>query len=244
MLDRLPPSLPRAIAARLALAAPAPVEPIDPVERVLWAVLAVATLLIVAVVMHGDPRWVDPLVSEEGPLEWGAAIGWLLLAPLVLWSGGRGRRALALGGVSLLFAAREFDLHKFIAGNSFLKINFYRGGTVAPHDKLLGAAIALAVLAAVLYGLGAGTLAFVRGRLWRTAWGRLVVLAFAMLLLSKLLDRTPAILKDEWHRPLDWTPSHLVTVHEEWLECFVPLCLAAAASLRRGRFREAAVRTD
>ena len=244
MLDRLPPSLTRALVPRRALAAPAPVEPIDPVERVLWAVLAVATLLIVAVVMHGDPRWVDPLVSEEGPLEWGAAIGWLLLAPLVLWSGGRGRRALALGGVSLLFAAREFDLHKFIAGNSFLKINFYRGGTVAPHDKLLGAAIALAVLAAVLYGLGAGTLAFVRGRLWRTAWGRLVVLAFAMLLLSKLLDRTPAILKDEWHRPLDWTPSHLVTVHEEWLECFVPLCLAAAASLRRGRFREAAVRTD
>ena len=243
MLDRLPPSLPRAIAARLALAAPAPVEPIDPVERVLWAVLAVATTLIVAVVLHGDPRWVDTLVSEEGPLEWGAAIGWLLLAPLVLWSGGRGRRALALGGVSLLFAAREFDLHKIIAGTSFLKTNFYRGHAIAPHDKLLGAAIALAVLAVVLYGLGAGTLAFVRGRHWRSAWGRLVMLAFAVLLLSKLLDRTPAILKDEWHRPLDWTASHLVTVHEEWLECFVPLCLVAAA-LRRGRSRADALRAD
>jgi hypothetical protein len=217
------------------------VQPVDPIERVLWALLAVASVAIVAVVLHGDPRWVDPLVSEEGPLEWGAAIGWLLLAPLVRWSGGTGRRALALAGVSLLFAAREFDLHKIIAGTSFLKTNFYRGDAVAPHYKLIGAAIALAVLAVVLYGLGAGTLAFVRGRHWRSAWGRLVVLAFAMLLLSKLLDRTPAILKDEWHRPLDWTASHLVTVHEEWLECFVPLCLAAAA-LRRGRAREAAVR--
>jgi hypothetical protein len=222
-------------------ASPAPVRTHDLLERLLWGLLAVASVAIVAVVLHGDPGWVDPLVSEEGPLEWGAAIGWLLLAPLVLWCGGTGRRALALAGVCLLFAAREFDLHKMVAGTSFLKINFYRGNAVAAHDKLIGAAVALAVLSVVLYGLGAGTLAFLRGRHWRRPWGRLVVLAFAMLVLAKLLDRTPAILKDEWHRPLDWTASHLVTVHEEWLECFAPLCLMAAA-LRRGRARQAVVR--
>ena len=234
-----PRPLPHPLAARSSSPLPAaadPVEPIDPLERALGLVLALASVLIVAVVLHGDARWVDPLVSEEGPLERAAALAWLVLAPLVLWSGGTGRRALSLASVCLLFGARELDLHKSVGATSFLKARFYTDGAVALTDKLLGGSIALAVLAVVFYGLAVNVRAFWRRRAWRRTWGRIVVAAVALLVLSKALDRTPAILKDDWHRPLGWTASHLITVHEEWLEAFVPLALAAAA-LRRGRGR-------
>lgn len=213
----------------------APAEPIAPLERALWALLALASAVIVAVVLHGDARWVDPLVSEEGPLEGAAAFAWLLLAPLVLWRGGLNRHAVSLALVCAVFGARELDLHKIVAGTSFLKTNFYRGDAVSMDAKLIGGALAVAVLAIVSYGLVVNARAFLRRRAWHSSWGRIVVLAFALLVLSKLLDRTPAILKDEWHAPLGWTASHLVTVHEEWLEAFVPIALAAAALAYRRR---------
>lgn len=229
MSARFPLGALRALRTRHADRRAAPPEPIAPLERALWALLALASAVIVGVVLHGDARWVDPLVSEEGPLEGAAALAWLLLAPLVLWRGGLSRHAVSLALVCAVFGARELDLHKIVAGTSFLKTNFYRGDAVGMHDKLIGGALALAVLAIVAYGLVVNARAFLRRRAWRSSWGRIVVLAVALLVLSKLLDRTPAILKDEWHAPLGWTASHLVTVHEEWLEAFVPIALAAAA---------------
>ena len=235
MFARFPPAALRALRTFRAADRTAPTEPIAPLERGLWVLLALASMLIVAVVLHGDPRWVDPLVSEEGPLEGAAALAWLLLAPLVLWRGGRSLPAVSLALVCAVFGARELDLHKIVGGTSFLKTNFYRGDAVALQDKLIGGALALAVLAVVCYGLVVNVRAFLRRRAWRTSWGRIVVLAAALLVLSKLLDRTPAVLKDEWHAPLGWTASHLVTVHEEWLEAFVPIALAAAALRFRRR---------
>lgn len=208
--------------------------PISRAEIVTVALLAAMVLWLVAIALSGDHAMVDWLTSEDGPLEWTSVFAWLLLAVVVLATGGLNRYTLLLAAVSLLFCARELDLHKqaVFGGVSFLKINFYRGHEVTTLQKLLGGLIALGVLGTVLAGLGYNTLAFLRRRLYRQPWGRLVVLAGGLLVLSKVFDRLPAVMADEYHRPLGWTATALSHLHEEGLETFVPLLLIATAWLR------------
>ena len=102
--------------------------PISRAEIVTVALLAAMVLWLVAIALSGDQAMVDWLTSEDGPLEWTSVFAWLLLAGVVLATGGLNRHTLLLAAVSLLFCARELDLHKqaVFGGVSFLKINFYR----------------------------------------------------------------------------------------------------------------------
>ena len=208
--------------------------PISRAEIVTFAVLAALVLLLVAIALSGDRATVDWLTSESGPLEWTSVIAWLVLAGVIVSTAGVNRYSVLLAAVCLLFCARELDLHKqaIFGSVSFLKINFYRRHEVTSLQKLFGGLIALGVLGTVLGGLGFNTLAFLRRRLYRQPWGRLVVLAGVLLVLSKVFDRLPAVLADEYHRPLGWTATALAHLHEEGLKTFVPLLLIATAWLR------------
>lgn len=209
--------------------------PFSRAEALTLALLAAASVLLVAIALSGDRPLVDWLTSEQGPLEWTGAIGWFVLAAVIVATGGVDRRALALAAVCVVFGMRELDLHKLalFGSVSFLKINFYRGDEVTVLQKLLGGVVAAGVLGTVAWGLASNGLAFWRRRLYRQPWGRLVVAAGALLLLSKFFDRLPAVMADDYGRPLDWTVAALVYLHEEWLEAFVPLLLIACALLRR-----------
>ncbi len=207
-------------------------ERVSGAEAAVFAVLGASIVVVVLLVRFGDGALLHWLTSEEGILEQAAALLWALLAALVLVRGGFNRYGAALALVALLFCARELDLHKLIGATSFLKINFYRGSTVDLGQKLLGGAVALGVVGAVLWGLAINAAAFVRQRLYLRSWGRIVVLAGALLVLSKVLDRTPAILADEMGVPITQGFRYLVTLHEEWFECFIPAALAVAAWLR------------
>lgn len=208
--------------------------PISRAEVVTVALLAALVLWLVSIALSGDRPMVDWLTSEDGPLEWTSVIAWLVLATVIIATAGMNRYTVLLAAVCLLFCARELDLHKqaLFGSVSFLKINFYRGHEVTLTQKLFGGLIALGVLGTVLGGLGLNTLAFLRRRLYRRPWGRLVVLAGVLLVLSKVFDRLPAVLADEYHRPLGWTATALAHLHEEGLETFVPLLLIAIAWLR------------
>lgn len=201
-------------------------------ELVLVATLLLAFVPLVAAALHGSPELLKLLRSEDGPLERFAAFAWAAVAIAVLAFGGRGRHAVALALVALIFSARELDLHKVVAGTSFLKNAFYRDAAIAPADRLLGELLAAATLGLLLWGLTINGRAFWRGRLHRRAWGRIVVAGFLLLLLSKLFDRLPAVLAVDHGIVLGETVNRLVTLHEEWLECFVPVSLGVAAWLR------------
>lgn len=209
--------------------------PFSRAEAVTLALLAAASALLVAIALSGDRPLVAWLTSEQGPLEWTGAVAWLVLALVLVATGGLNRYALTLAAVCVVFGARELDLHKLVVFGSvsFLKINFYRGDEVTLVQKLLGGVVAAGVLVTVFGGLAINALAFLRWRLYRLPWGRLVIAAGVLLVLSKFFDRLPAVLADDYGRPLDWTTAALLYLHEEWLEAFVPLLLIACALLRR-----------
>ncbi|AEG92030.1 hypothetical protein [Ramlibacter tataouinensis] len=174
------------------------------------------------------------LLLEEGQLlenltvwAWGAAV-LVLLALAVLRPGGRAT-ALALALVSLLFAARELDLHKDLTGTSVLRVSWYlKGPFTAAH------ALSLAVLAAF-----AAALLYLVWRHGRTLWRRwrqgepaaaATVAFLATLVLSKLLDRTASVLAEDFGLPLSLSAAVLVQGWEEVLELVLPLVAAVAAA--------------
>lgn len=204
-------------------------DPFSRTELALLATLLLAFVPLVLTALHGSAELLDLLRSEEGPLERFAAFAWVAVAVAVLAFGGRSRHAVALALIALVFCLRELDLHKIVAGESFLKNAFYRDDAIAPADKLLGGLLATVTLGILLWGLAINGRAFWRGRLHRRAWGRIVVAGIVLLVLSKVFDRMPAVLAVDHGIVLDETVKRLVNLQEEWLECFVPVSLGVAA---------------
>ncbi len=204
-------------------------QPFTRCELLALLLLGLSSAVLVAIAWQGDEALVKQLTSESGPIEWVSARLWFVIAALILWRGPRGATAVALAGLSLMFGLRELDLHKVVADTSFLKRGFYRDAAIAPGDKWLGGVLALGMVGLVGWGLVLGARAYWRRRLHRTGWGRIVLGAAIVLVLSKLLDRIPNTLAVDHGIALETHVKALVSLHEEWLECYVPLVLAAAA---------------
>lgn len=218
------------------LSAPGEHEPPSRVEAVLLAALGASIAAVLILVLSGERGLVGWLVSEQGPLERTAAALWFVLAlALLRWGGGLNRCSVGLIAICLLFGARELDLHRLIADTSMLKTHFYRDGGLGLAQKVLGGTLALAVLATLAWGSWINGAEFLRRAHYRRAWGRIVLAALGVLVLSKVMDRAPAVLEDEWGIAVSWTAHHLVTLHEEWLEALVPGALIAALALRARR---------
>jgi hypothetical protein len=198
-------------------------------ELLALLLLGLSSLVLVIIAWYGDEALIRLLTSEAGPIEWVSARTWFVIAAIVLWRGPRGGTALALAGLCLMFGLRELDLHKVVADTSFLKRGFYRDAAISAGDKWLGGVLAAGMVGLVLWGLVLGARTFWRRRLHRTGWGRIVLGAAVVLVLSKLLDRIPNTLVVDYGIALETHVKALVSLHEEWLECYVPLVLAAAA---------------
>ncbi len=204
-------------------------EPLGRFEVIALLVLALASAVLVAIAWSGNETLMHWLTSETGPLEWLSARAWFLIAALLLWRGPRGATLYALAALCIVFGLRELDLHKVIAHTSFLKNAFYRDPSISSADKALGGALAFGTVGIVLTGLLLGTRAYLRRRLYRSSWGRVVLGAAVLLVLSKLLDRIPATLAVDYGIALETHLKAVVSLHEEWLECYVPLLYVAAA---------------
>lgn len=204
-------------------------EPFSRAELLALLLLGLSSAVLVAIAWQGDAALIRLLTSETGPIEWVSARAWIVIAAIVLWRGPRGWTAVAVAALCLMFGLRELDLHKVVADTSFLKRGFYRDPAISSGDKWLGGVLAAGMVGLVAWGVVLGARAFWRRRLHRTAWGRIVLGAAAVLVLSKLLDRIPNTLAVDYGIALETHVKALVSLHEEWLECYVPLVLAAAA---------------
>jgi hypothetical protein len=207
-------------------------EPASTVELITCAGLALSLLVLLITVGSGDRALVASVVAEGGWIERLSPPAWLLLGLLIPALAGRSARSLSLALLCLLFALRELDLHQLIGSTSFLKLNFYRGDLPAPQ-KLGGALLALLSIGAVAWALLLNLPAFIRGGHHARSWGRLVLLAAALLVVAKVLDRTPATWNAYFLDPQHWSAVALANLAEEWLEFFVPLALCAALIQRR-----------
>jgi hypothetical protein len=215
-------------------------DSISLIERLVYLALALSMLALYLVVRGGDHALIAILIAETGWIEQLSPPAWWLLAVLVPISAGLSRRSLALALLCVLFGMRELDLHQVVAGTSFLKINFYRSGEILLQQKLLGGTLALLSVGAVLYALALHVPAFVRGRQFERSWGRIVLLAVALLCFAKFLDRLPAMVGGYLLDPAHWKSLSMANLHEEWFELFAPLALCAAVFERRRTIRATA----
>ena len=185
--------------------------------------MAVGGLIWVA----GEPRSVETLMGETGPVERPTTVSYFLCA---MFAGAARvqdpdrRTTLALVIVMVAFALRELDWHKAFTGTSVLRLSWYAGP--AAWTTKLAAVAALAPVAASMAWL-VWRHAVPTWRDWRAARpvATTVVVFFATLALAKTLDRMVSILSFDLgvHVPLYWVA--LRSSLEECLELGLSLLL-------------------
>ena len=185
--------------------------------------MAVGGLIWVA----GEPRSVETLMGETGPVERLTTVSYFLCAMFAGAARAQDpdrRTTLALVIVMVTFALRELDWHKAFTGTSVLRLSWYAGP--AAWTTKLAAVAALAPVAASMAWL-VWRHAVPTWRDWRAARpvATTVVVFFATLALAKTLDRMVSILSFDLgvHVPLYWVA--LRSSVEECLELGLSLLL-------------------
>ncbi len=149
---------------------------------------------------------------------------------------GGGAVAWLAAPICVAAALREADLHLTLTGYSILKIRFYTSGAFGAQEKLLALAVVLPIALAL-----AALLALLVMRLRRNGTGgpamRLLLATLVLLMLSKLADRSPALLLQWYEIDLPSFVARLTTAFEEGIELLLPVLFVASyrlAQLRRG----------
>ncbi len=174
--------------------------------------------------------WTGPWLSESGPFEAAALVAWVAAAAvLALRIRPFTSRTLAFVVICLLCAAREADLQKAFTQESISRLSYYRHSTAPLAEKLLGGSVALLFVGLLLYAaVVAARFLFRQGGL-RSRSGLWLIVSAALLVLTKALDRSYAVLGGNfalWLPPL-W--QHVTAALEEGLEAVVPLAFALSA---------------
>ena len=185
--------------------------------------MAVGGLIWVA----GEPRSVETLMGETGPVERLTTVSYFLCAMFAGAARAQDpdrRTTLALVIVMVTFALRELDWHKAFTGTSVLRLSWY-AGPAAWTTKLAAVAALAPVAASMAWLVWRHAVPTWRG--WRAARpvATTVVVFFATLALAKTLDRMVSILSFDLgvHVPLYWVA--LRSSLEECLELGLSLLL-------------------
>ncbi len=195
-------------------------------RRIVWLLIAYSLLLALLPLALNEQafHWT---FSEEGPFEQLSIAGWLGTAAIVLLRiRPLGARAWAFALLCLAFAAREADWHKLFTGESFLKNSFYRDAARPFEEKLICGAIAIFLVALVLYaGLVIARFLFLQGG-WRSRSGAWLMAGTALVVVGKLIDRLPAVLSVDYGIELGPLTKLYSAAFEEGLEMAHPMILA------------------
>jgi hypothetical protein len=194
-------------------------------RRIVLALLAFIVLLALFPLLLDERNFVW-VFSEEGPFERLSEPAWIATALIVVFRiRPLGPRAWAFALLCLVFAAREADWHKAFTGESFLKNSFYRDAARPFEEKLICGAIALLLVALVLYaGFVIARFLFLRGG-WRSRSGMWLLAGTALVVAGKLLDRLPATLSVDYGIELGPVVKLYATAFEEGMEMIHPMIL-------------------
>lgn len=195
----------------------------------LAAVVGYAVLLVLCAALL--PReWLKPWLAETGPFERGALLAWIGAAGvLVLRIRPFTGRTLVFTAICLLCAAREADLHKAFTLEGISRLSYYRKSAAPFAEKLIAACVALLFVALFAYAIVvAARFLFRQGGLHSRS-GLWLMLSGVLLVLTKVLDRTAAVLWTIFDTALPPVMRQVNAALEEGLEAVVPLAFAFSA---------------
>lgn len=194
-------------------------------RRIVLAIVAFTVLLASLPLLLNEAsfHWT---FSEEGPFERLSIVAWLVTAAVVIVRiRPLGARAWAFALLCLVFAAREADWHKTFTGESFLKNSFYRNVARPFEERLMAGAVAVLLVALLLYaGFVIARFLFLRGG-WRSRSGAWLMAGTALVVIGKVLDRLPATLSVDYGIELGPMVHLYAAAFEEGLEMIHPLIL-------------------
>ena len=191
--------------------------------------VVLGAMLILAGVSQGLEHEVnDRLFAETGPFEMMSPWLWLGLAALIPLTFRRVSLPIVSGSViCVACAAREWDMHKSITGYSVLKPKFYLRSEFELHHQII-AGLAVAALGASVFFLVQHLLR-VRPRRLRPVpmWVLGMTMGVGMLVLTKVFDRAPKVLSEDFGIQLGEPQLSLMMAFEEGLEMLMPVAFAA-----------------
>lgn len=211
------------------------------------AFIGVLIVLALAASLPSDAVF-EGIFREHGPVEWFSALAWVVVAALFGWFAiARKEGLVAWLAVPLYLAAamREADLHKAFGDHSALKLSFYLSDGFALWQKLVAAAFVLATVVALVTLSLRMLRSLLRAGVRRQSM-QLLLVAVAILVVSKVFDRAPAILLEDFGVALPGLALRWLAAFEEGLEALLPaaflLPFLAARRERRASFSAAGVR--
>ncbi|NLD70013.1 MAG: hypothetical protein GX644_14510 [Limnobacter sp.] len=189
----------------------------------LWLLLGTMLVLMLTASLISDASFAR-LFEEHGLIEWLSFAIWLAVAAVFA------RMALRSGGivawlavpVCIAAALREADLHKSLTGYSVLKLGFYSSPDFAAWQK----AVAGLVVAATAIALVALVALAVRSALRHGILNPpmlLLILAVGLLVVTKVFDRAPAVLLEDFGIALSELTRRWLQAFEEGLEALLPI---------------------
>lgn len=210
--------------------------PLLTLKRIVFAVL-IASVLMALLPLVLDDAGRDAVFAEEtGLFEQASLVLWLILTPICLlglrpplWQG------LAAAGATLFCAAREADWHAAFTADSVLKISYYLDPN--PIEHRLVAALIVGVLSIALFATLINIYRYARdGGGFGARWVQIFVLFFAVIVISKAFDRSPALLRNNLGIELPELMLAIMQSLEEGLEMLLPpLLLVMLMLFRRAR---------
>ena len=203
-------------------------------SRKVTAALVIYSALSMAAAQFLSDGAYEIAYSESGVFEQLAMWGWLVLA-IVLLVRPLPKKSTTLLVVFLCLAAfaREADWHKAFTEQSIFKLRYYTNPAAPIIERVLAGAFYISLLIVVAIALFR-LLGYFREHRLRATPGQVVLLAFVVLVLTKTLDRTPAIIEESWPVKVPVIVRRHTQALEEGLEAAVPVLLfVAALSARR-----------
>jgi hypothetical protein len=196
------------------------------------------TLLIIAFATTQSEAAFLEVFSEEGVFERGALMAWLTLGILVICQiRSEPRRAVVLAVLFFLCAAREGDFQKRLTTTSIVKTSFYLNPNVAVNTKIISFFVVAVFICSAVYAVSEAYRYLIQKQKWQCFSGHSLITALMLFVVSKALDRIPAILSQILPLNLNDTLFRCSVSLEEGFELMSPLLLIVSAvwGFREGR---------
>lgn len=204
----------------------------DATKKVSAALVVYVALSMVAAQLLSDSAY-EIAYSESGVFEQLAMWGWLALAIMFIVRP-LPKKSTTLLVIFLCLAAfaREADWHKAFTEQSIFKLRYYANPAAPIVERLLAGTFYITLLIIVAITLFR-SLRYFREHGLRATPNQVLLLAFVILVLSKTLDRTPAVIEEWWPVKVPVIMRRHTQALEEGLEAAVPVLLFIAALAAR-----------
>ena len=191
--------------------------------------LGYSLLIIVFATTQSEAAFLE-MFSEEGVFERGALMAWVTLGIFAICQiRSEPRRAMFLAVLFFLCAAREGDFQKRWTTTSIVKTSFYLNPDVAVNAKMIAFFVVAGFVCSAVYALSDSYRYLIQEQKWQCFSGHCLVTAVMLFVMSKVLDRIPAIVSQILPLNLNDALFRCSVSLEEGFEFMSPLLLIVSA---------------